>query len=160
MSIEANSVVSFHYRLTDSNGQLIEDSQGGAPLTYLHGHQGMIQGVEEAITGKKAGDKFTAVIPPEKGYGNRLEDSIQRVPVKHLQVEGKLAPGAAAWVQTETGHHQVTVIKVGKFMVDVDVNHPLAGQTLTFDIEITAVREASPEELAHGHVHGDGGHHH
>lgn len=160
MTIKQNSVVNFHYRLTDADGQLIESSYESAPLAYLHGHGGIIEGLEEAFVGKHQGDKFTAVIPPEKGYGQRVADAIQRIPAKHVHVEGKAEPGAMAWVQTQQGHHQVTIVKVGKFMIDVDVNHPLAGQTLTFDVEVTGVRDATEEELAHGHVHGEGGHHH
>lgn len=160
MTIKTNSVVSFHYRLTDDQGQLIESSYERTPIAYLHGHGGIIEGLEEAFLGKNHGETFTVVVPPEKGYGLRNADAIQRIPSKHVHVEGKVEPGAMAWVQTEHGHHQVTIVKVGKFMVDVDVNHPLAGQTLTFDVEITAVRDATEEELSHGHVHGEGGHHH
>lgn len=160
MTIKTNSVVSFHYRLTDDQGHLIESSYERTPIAYLHGHGGIIEGLEEAFLGKNHGETFTVVVPPEKGYGLRNADAIQRIPSKHVNVEGKVEPGAMAWVQTEHGHHQVTIVKVGKFMVDVDVNHPLAGQTLTFDVEITAVRDATEEELSHGHVHGEGGHHH
>lgn len=160
MTVKADRVVSFHYRLTDDQGQLIESSREREPLTYLHGHGGIIEGLEDAFTGKEGGDKFTAVIPPEKAYGLRDPNAIERVSVKHLHIEGKAKPGAVAWIKTNHGHHQVTIVKAGKFMMDVDVNHPLAGQTLTFDIEITNVRDATEEEIAHGHVHGEGGHHH
>jgi FKBP-type peptidyl-prolyl cis-trans isomerase SlyD len=160
MAIQTNSVVSFHYQLKDEQGQLIESSFEQRPIVYLHGHGGIIEGLEEAFIGKNAGDKFTAVVSPEKGYGLRVADAIQRIPTKHLHVEGKAEPGAMAWVQTDHGHHQVTIVKVGKFTMDVDVNHPLAGQTLTFDVEVIGVRDATEEELSHGHVHGEGGHHH
>lgn len=160
MQIAANSVVTFHYTLRDEAGTEMESSHGAEPLAYLHGHENIVPGLEKALEGKQVGDKLTVTVTPAEGYGERREDMMMRVSSKHLVWEGKLAPGAQAYLRTEHGPRVVTVIKPGKFMVDIDANHPLAGQTLVFDVEITEVREALKEELEHGHVHGPGGHHH
>jgi len=165
MSISKNSVVEFHYTLTE-NGVEIENSHSSEPLQYLHGHNAMLPSVEEAIEGKTSGDKFEITLTPENAYGERQDDLQQRIPLKHLQ-DGSGAstkkkaniwkPGMNAFVETEQGRRQVTILKVGKFNADCDLNHPLAGKTLTFDIVINSVREATEEELSHGHVHGEGG---
>lgn len=159
MKIANDHVVHLHYTLTDEGGRELESSRGGAPMAYLHGHNNIIAGLEEALTGKAAGDRVTATVPPEKGYGMRRPDMVQRVPVKHLQGAKTWRPGMVAVVQTEQGARQVQVVKVGRFMVDVDFNHPMAGQTLAFDVEIVSVRAADPEEVAHGHVHEPGHQH-
>lgn len=159
MKIANDHVVHLHYTLTDEGGRELESSRGGAPMAYLHGHNNIIAGLEEALTGKAAGDRVTVTVPPEKGYGMRRPDMVQRVPVKHLQGAKTWRPGMAAMVQTEQGARQVQVVKVGRFMVDVDFNHPMAGQTLAFDVEIVSVRAADPEEVAHGHVHEPGHQH-
>jgi len=109
---------------------------------------------------KAAGDIFQVTVGPEEGYGLRDEQRIQRVPKKYFKDGDRLKPGMVTVLQSQQGPQQVTVVKVGATVVDIDANHPLAGKTLSFDIEITGVREANPEELAHGHVHGPGGHHH
>lgn len=160
MNISDNKVVQFHYTLKDEQGQEIESSIGSDPLAYLHGHKNMIIGVEKALTDKQAGDKFSVTVAPVDGYGERDENAIQRVPAKHLQGAKKWRAGMQAVVETEQGPRQVTVIKAGRFMVDVDVNHPLAGKTITFDIEVIDVREATEDEISHGHAHGVGGHQH
>ena len=112
--------------------------------------------------GKRVGDIFTAEVSAEKAYGLRKENSEQRVPIKHLYVKKnvKLKPGMVVNVETDQGARQVTVIKAGKFNVDVDTNHPLAGKNLCFDVEIVDIRDATEEEIAHKHAHGVGGHHH
>lgn len=160
MQIEKNAVVQFHYSLTDEQGESLEQSAGGEPTAYLHGHGGIIPGLEEAMEGREAGESFTVTVAPEKAYGQRQEDAIQRVPLKHLQGAKRWKPGMVAQVQTQQGPRHVVVAKVGHKFADVDTNHPLAGRTLTFEIEIVNVREASAEEIAHGHAHGVGGHHH
>lgn len=159
MSINANDVVSFHYTLKNETGETLESSRGHEPVVYLHGHGAMIPGVEKAITGKKAGDSFSITVPPEEAYGPRQEDAIQRISLKHLHGAKTWKPGMTAIVETNQGPRQVLIVKVGHSMADVDLNHPLAGVTLNFDIEITESRPATEEELAHGHVHGPGGHH-
>lgn len=163
MKITDKSVVQFHYVLKDEAGDELENSYAGEPLAYLHGYKNMLVGVENALTGKETGDKFSVTLQPEDAYGERKEDAIQRVPVKHLQGDvkgGKWKAGMTAVVNTDDGQRQVTVMKAGKFMVTVDINPPLAGKVLTFDIEVVDIREATAEEVDHGHAHGVGGHHH
>lgn len=164
MQIENNKVVTFHYRLSEADKGQIEESYGGAPIVYLHGHPGLIKGLEEALAGKKAGDKFTVTVAPEQAYGQRQEDAQQRISVKHIINPGnrkvQYKPGMVVQVNTSEGPREVVVLKAGLKTVDVDVNHLLAGKTLTFDIDVVDVRDASPEEIEHGHVHGEGGHHH
>lgn len=159
MQISKNTVVQFHYCLSDEQGQ-IENSREHQPVLYLHGHPGLIDGLTNALEGHQAGDNFSITLSPEQAYGVRRENAIQRVPVKHLQGARKWKPGMTAVIETEKGAIQVTVSKVGLKMADIDTNHPLAGKTLTFDIEVMDVREASEEEIAHGHAHGVGGHQH
>ncbi len=163
MKIETRKAVQFHYTLRDeSAGVELESSKSGDPVAYLHGFNNIIEGLEEAMEGKAAGDVFSVSIAPEKAYGLREEGNQQRIPIKHLLVRknAPLVPGMIVHIQTEQGARQATLIKAGKFNVDVDTNHPLAGKQLGFDIEIVDVRDASDEEVAHGHVHGVGGHHH
>jgi len=163
MKITDKTVVQFHYTLKDEAGEELESSFGGDPLAYLHGQKNMLVGVEKALTGKEAGDKFSATLQPEDAYGEYQEGAVQRIPAKHLQDGAgttKWKAGMVAVVQTEQGQRQVTVIKSGKFMVTVDMNSPLAGKVLTFDIEVVDVRAATDEEVEHGHAHGVGGHQH
>lgn len=163
MHIGNNSVVQFHYTLTDvSNGASVEleSSNGSHPLLYLHGHEQMLPALEQALSGKAAGDKLEVTLTPDQAYGERDENAIQSMQVKHLLGAKKWQPGMTAVVQTEQGQRQVTIVKVGMFKADVDTNHPLAGKTLKFSVEIMSVRTASDEEIAHGHAHGEGGHHH
>ncbi len=160
MNIGPKTVVIFHYTLHDEAGAELESSRGSEPSAYLQGANNIIRGLESAMTGKTAGDVFTATVAPEEGYGRRDPDKAQRVPMKHLVFKGKLRPGAVVQLNTREGIRPVTITKVGRHSADVDTNHPLAGQTLSFDIEVMEVRAASPEELAHGHAHGPGGHHH
>ena len=162
MSISKDSVVQFHYELKDEKGELIESSKEGEPSAYLHGHGNVIAGLEKAMEGKSAGESFVVTLEPAEAYGPLHEDTIQRIPIKHLQgaKQKKWKVGMTAWVKTEQGDRQVTVVKVGKFSADVDSNHPLAGRTLTFEVEVLEVRDATLEEKTHGHAHGVGGHHH
>lgn len=160
MNISKDSVVQFHYTLTDETGEQLESSYDGDPVAYLHGHGNMIAGVEKALENKVQGDEFSTTVAPEDGYGEIQEDALQRIPTKHLQGSDVWVPGMVATVNTEHGERQVTVVKVGRFMVTVDANHPLAGRTLTFDIKVEDIREATEEEIQHGHAHGVGGHQH
>jgi len=162
MSITKDKVVQFHYRLKDENDDLLESSDGGDPTAYLHGHGGVIVGLEKAMEGKKEGDSFTVSIEPIEAYGLRNEDANQRVPIKHLQGKKnkKWKAGMTAWIKTDQGDRQVTIVKVGKFSADIDANHPLAGKPLTFEVDVIEVRDATNDEKNHGHAHGVGGHHH
>lgn len=155
-----DKVVSFHYKLKDADGTINESSQGGSPVVYLHGRDAIVPGLETQLEGKKSGEKFTATVPPEQGYGERNEAAVQRVPLKHLATKGPIQEGQMVVVNTREGGRQARVLKVGHFNVDLDLNHPLAGKTLTFEIEIVDVRDATQEELTHGHAHGPGGHGH
>lgn len=160
MQITKDKVVSFHYTLSEPGGEAFENSHDSHPVLYLHGHRGMLAGLEEALEGKQAGETLNITLSPEKAYGNRREGAQQRVPIKHLLTKGKLRPGMVVQINTQEGPQEATVIKVGLKNVDVDSNHPLAGKTLVFDIEVVEVRDASSEEIAHGHAHGVGGHQH
>jgi len=163
MKITDKTVVQFHYTLKDEAGEQLESSFDSHPLAYLHGQKNMLVGVENALTGKEIGDKFSTTLQPKDAYGEYQEGAVQRIPAKHLQNGAgttKWKAGMVAVVQTEQGQRQVTVIKSGKFMVTVDMNSPLAGKVLTFDIEVVDVRAASDEEVEHGHAHGVGGHKH
>lgn len=160
MNISKHSVASFHYTLRDSEGAELETSRDDEPTAYLHGASNIIPGLEAALEGKTAGDHVEVTLAAEEAYGQRREDAIQRVPIKHLIYKGKLRPGATVQMNTRQGTIPVSVVKVGRHTAEVDTNHPLAGQSLTFDIDIVDVREATSEEIAHGHAHGAGGHHH
>ena len=160
MNIAPETVVVFHYTLRNEAGEELESSRGADPTAYLHGANNIIPGLEEVMTDKAAGDVFSATVAPEKAYGLRNPEKMQRVPVKHLMFKGKLKPGMVVQLNTSEGRVPVTVTKTGRHSADIDTNHPLAGQALTFDIEIVDVRAASAEELSHGHAHGPGGHHH
>lgn len=160
MQIGPETVVTFHYTLRDESGAELETSRGGQPATYLHGTNNIIPGLEKAMTGRASGDVFNATVSPADGYGEKNPDRVQRVPVKHLTYRGKLSPGDVVQLSTTDGMRAVTVVKAGRHTADIDTNHPLAGQTLVFDIEVIETRPANAEELAHGHVHGPGGHHH
>lgn len=157
MNIEDRKIVSFHYTLTNREGQQLESSREGQPMAYLHGAGNIISGLEKAMVGKSAGDQFQVTVEPDEAYGERNEASIQRIPSKHFKSSVRLQPGQLLSLHTKQGPIQATVVKVGRFNIDVDTNHPLAGQQLTFDVEITEVRDATEEELSHGHVHGPGG---
>lgn len=161
MVIERDRVVTFHYRLYDEAGELLESSHGGRTIVALHGHGNIVAGVERALGGHFAGDSFSTTVSPAEGYGERRDDWTQRVSKKHL-VDAPRRPrvGMQVALQTEHGARPVTVIKVGSSVVDVDLNHPMAGMTLRFDIEVMSVRAAEAEEVAHGHAHGPGGHGH
>ncbi len=160
MIAEKDKVVTFHYTLTNAEGEQMESSRESDPITYLHGANNIVTGLEKAMEGHAIKDSFIAKLEPEEAYGVRNEDNIQRVGLKRLKGIGKISVGQILNLQTDKGQVQVTVLKVGRFNIDVDGNHPLAGQKLTFDVEIADIREASKEELEHRHVHGPGGHQH
>ena len=159
MKIEKDRVVRFHYSVAEAGQPSQETSQGGEPLAILFGHGNIIPGLEKAMEGHEAGDKFAAEVPAAEAYGEKREGLTQRVPKKHFG-DQRLEPGMQVVLNTNFGPRAVTIEKVGMSVVDVDLNHPMAGKDLHFDIEVVDVREASAEELEHGHVHGEGGHHH
>jgi FKBP-type peptidyl-prolyl cis-trans isomerase SlyD len=164
MQISADKVVSFHYNLKDVDGTLLETSHDSDPTLYLHGHSNILPTLESALESKVVDDKINVTLTPDQAYGERKEGAVQRIPIKHLHnhaaLKNKLKIGSRVLVNTQHGPWEAVVLKVGKFNVDIDSNHPLAGKTLTFEIEVVEVRDATSEELAHGHAHGTGGHHH
>lgn len=128
-------------------------------MFYMHGHKNILPRLEEALAGKSVGDTLSVTLPPEHAFGARQEGAESRVPIKHLLTRAKkYRPGMVVKVNTKEGARDVTIIKVGKFNVDVDFNHPYAGKTITFEIDIDGIREATSEELSHGHAHGADGH--
>lgn len=160
MQIGERSVATFHYTLTDAAGKVIDSSDGREPLTYLHGSGNIVPGLEKEMSGKQQGDVFNVVVAPEEGYGMPNPMMIQVVPREAFQGVDTLEVGMEFQAQTPQGPMSVAIAKIDGDQVTVDGNHPLAGQTLHFAIEVTDVRDASLEELTHGHVHGPGGHHH
>ena len=160
MNIAKDCIVQFHYQLLDEEQQELENSRVAEPVAYLHGANNIFPKMETELAGKAVGDKLSVTLAPEDAYGFRQDNAERRISRKHVQGKAKLKPGMVVNVQTDQGQRQVVLRKVGKFVVDVDTNHPMAGKTLTFNIEIIDVREASAEELSHGHAHGVGGHQH
>ncbi len=159
MSIKQDSVVLFNYVLKDDAGSVIDESSPGEPLAYLHGHGNIVPGLERELEGRNTGDKLSVKVAPGDGYGERNKDLVQKVPRRSLKGISNITVGMWLHAQTAQGARAVTVTAVTGDMVTLDGNHPLAGENLNFDIEITDVRDATEEELAHGHVHGPGGHH-
>lgn len=160
MQAGENSVVLIHYTLTNDAGETLDSSAGREPLAYLHGFGNIIPGLENALAGKKAGDKLKVSIPPAEAYGLREDALLQVVPREAFGGAPDLEVGMQFQAQTPEGVRIVTIVGVEGDNIHLDGNHPLAGETLHFDVEVTEVRKASDEELAHGHVHGAGGHHH
>lgn len=160
MQIGERTVATFHYTLTDATGKVIDSSDGRAPLSYLQGAGNIVPGLEKEMAGKQQGDVFNVVVAPEEGYGMPNPMMIQVVPREAFQGVETLEVGMEFQAQTPQGPMSVAIAKLDGDEVTVDGNHPLAGQTLHFAVEVTEVRDASLEELTHGHVHGPGGHHH
>lgn len=159
MQISDNTVVRIHYTLKNRSGEVLDSSAGREPLTYLHGSGNIIPGLEAALAGHKAGDNVQASIEPEDAYGKRYEELVQAVPRNAFPVQD-IEPGMRFSADSEQGNQIVTVVRVDDDMVTIDGNHPLAGETLYFDVDVVDLREATEEETAHGHVHGPDGHHH
>jgi len=161
MKITENKIAFIHYTLTDDAGEVLDSSRESEPLAYLHGHGHLIPGLENELEGHEAGEKLKVSVAPEDGYGEIEKELIQVVPMDAFKGVDKVEAGMQFEAQTEEGGNQsITVIKVEGDNVTIDGNHPLAGMTLNFDVEITEVRDASAEELDHGHVHAPEGHHH
>lgn len=161
MKIEKDRVVTIFYSLKDETNHELENNYGETPMAYLHGHQNVLPALEEALIGLKAGDEKQITLNADQAYGQRRENASKKVPVKHLLGKPKnLTPGQLVKVNTENGPADARVIKAGRFMVELDFNHPLAGSGIVFDVKIVDVREATTTEIAHGHAHGLGGHDH
>ncbi|HIQ39698.1 MAG TPA: peptidylprolyl isomerase [Sulfurivirga caldicuralii] len=156
MQVEKDKVVSIEYTLKDADGHVI-DASNGKPLAYLHGHGQIIPGLEKALEGKTVGDQLTVTVPAAEAYGERVEQLVQQVPRQLFQGIETIEVGMRFEAQSEQGTHSVEVTKVDGDTITVDGNHPLAGKDLTFEVEIVAIRDATPDEIAHGHAHGPGG---
>jgi FKBP-type peptidyl-prolyl cis-trans isomerase SlyD len=158
MIISKNLVVSFDYTLTDGNKEVLDSSSGSGPLSYLHGYENIIPGLEKELEGKSEGDAFTVTVPAAEAYGERDEHLVANIPLDQFEDSTVVEAGMQFQAETPDGDHQiVTVTKVANGMATIDANHPLAGIDLTFDVKIVAIREASAEEIEHGHPHHEGG---
>jgi len=154
MKIANDRVVSFHYTLTGDKGNEIDSSKPGSPFVYLHGAAGIVPGLERELEGKSAGDRVQVTVQPDEGYGLVNQELVRTVPREAFQGVEKVEPGMQFQASRPDGHAQVvTVTGVGEEGVTIDANHPLAGQVLHFDVTVESVREATPEELDHGHAH-------
>jgi len=160
MLIANDKVVSIHYTLTNKDGNVIDTSDGREPLTYIQGKQNIIPGLENALAGKDVGDKVNVTVPPAEAYGEKSLEMIQEIPRSAFGDIQDLQPGMQFQMQSPNGPVMITITNVADDKVVVDGNHPLAGESLTFDVEIMEIREATEEELSHGHVHGPEGHEH
>jgi len=155
-----DKVVTIHYTLTDKGGDIIDSSIGQEPLSYLHGRGNIIKGLENALEGKKAGEKLQVTVQPEDAYGIKDDSLVMQVPRNAFKDVDNLEPGMRFQIKKEKGVQIVMVTEIGETEVTVDGNHPLAGEELNFEVEVTEVRNATKEELSHGHIHGPGGHNH
>ncbi len=160
MKIEDKKAVAMHYTLTNSEGVKLDSSEGKDPLNYLHGFGNIIPGLEQELLGKEKGDKLSVSVSPEKGYGVRDDKNLLQVKKDQFEGVEDIQVGMEVQTQGPQGMQLYIVSKVFGDTVILDGNHPLAGETLNFDVEVMEVRDASKEELEHGHVHGPGGHHH
>lgn len=160
MNVASEKVVTIHYTLRNTVGEILDSSEGQDPMAYIHGTGNLIPKLELALLGRAAGDKMSVEIAAAEAYGVRDESLVKTVPLTQFRTPGKIKEGARFQVDTPDGTRIATVTRVDAKHATVDMNHPLAGENLLFDVEIVAVRDALAEELAHGHVHGPGGHHH
>lgn len=160
MTVEDGKVVSISYTLQDDAGEVLDSSEGKDDLDYLHGHQNIVAGLEEALEGKSIGDSVKVSVPPEKGYGIREDDALMEVPRDNMPDE-ELELGTQFSAQDKDGNQKiVTLVEIEEETVKLDANHPLAGETLHFDATVNAIRDALQVELDHGHVHDPSHHHH
>ncbi|MGC9423455.1 MULTISPECIES: peptidylprolyl isomerase [Vibrio] len=157
MKIEKNVVVSIAYQVKLEDGIVVDQSTAEAPLEYLHGHNNLITGLERELEGKVAGDKFSATVAPEDAYGEHSDELVQRVPAEVFQGVDEIEVGMRFLADTDQGPIPVEITEVDGDEVVVDGNHMLAGHTLTFDVEVVALRAATEDEVAHGHIHQSGG---
>ena len=162
MQIAPNTVVTMTYTLTNAEGQVLDQVDASHPFVYMQGAHNIIPGLEQALAGKQAGDTAVVTVQPEDAYGEYNEQLTQQVPRQMFGnvPEDQLVVGAQFQAQTNGGVEIITIADVDGDMITIDANHPLAGETLTFDVRILDVRAATPEEIEHGHAHGQGGHQH
>ncbi len=161
MQIAANKAVSIEYTLTNEAGEVIDSSVGGAPLAYLHGAANIIAGLEKALEGKQAGDELNVTVEPEEAYGEFRPELVAMLPRNMFEGVDELEVGMQFHASAPDGGMQIVTIRALEGdEVTVDGNHPLAGQALTFQVKVIEVRDATADEIAHGHIHGEGCHHH
>jgi FKBP-type peptidyl-prolyl cis-trans isomerase SlyD len=161
LTIGDGKVVTIHYTLRDDDGDVVDSSVGDDPLAYVHGTGGIVEGLEQEIAKHSIGDSFKVVVPPAQGYGDVEGPGPRPIPRRAFPSDVEIEPGMQFFVRDEDGEPlPLWVVEVDGEQVFVDTNHPLAGETLHFEVEILGVREATAEELEHGHVHGPGGAHH
>ena len=159
MKISKGKVVSIEYTLTDEKGEILDSSKGQGPLMYIQGHGNVISGLENSLEGRSAGENVKVTVPPKDAYGEREEGRTMQVKKDNFKGVDELEVGMQFHAQGSSGTQVVTVTAIDGDIVTVDANHPLSGRTLNFDVSIVAVRDATKQELEHGHVHGPGGHH-
>lgn len=153
MQVAQDRVVTIAYTLKDDEGNVLDSSENHGDLAYIHGHQNIVEGLEDALEGKDIGDTVTTTVEPEKGYGDRHDQLVFTVPRSNMP-DGDLEVGMQFAAQDKEGNQQVvTLVDIGDEEVQLDANHPLAGQTLHFNVTVNDIREASDEEVEHGHVH-------
>jgi FKBP-type peptidyl-prolyl cis-trans isomerase SlyD len=154
-------VVTFHYTLKNEAGEVLDSSAGAEPLSYLHGYKNIVPGLENALVGKAVGAKFNVTVEPGEGYGEREDEMVIQIPKAEWTLPEHVGAGEVIELQSPEGHVvPAMIVEIGNEFVVVDANHPLAGEKLFFEVELTSIRGATKEELQHGHVHGEGGHHH
>jgi len=157
--IETDSVVTVHYTGTLPDGEEFDSSRGGEPMTFLVGHKQMIPGFEEELMGASSGESREFTLPPERAYGERDDDAIQQVSREQFPEDMELKPGMMMAAQTDQGPIPFTISEIDGNEITIDFNHQMAGKTLIFNVEIIEIRDATPDEIAHGHVHGPSGNH-
>jgi FKBP-type peptidyl-prolyl cis-trans isomerase SlyD len=160
MQIANDMAVLIHYKVASESGEVLDSSEGDEPLAYIQGQGDIVPGLEQALLGKSAGDRVQVTVEPKLGYGEREDSKIQTVPRDAFESDNDIQPGMRFQAESDDGDVIVTVTKVTSEEITIDANHPLAGQTLNFDVEVISVRRCTDEELAHGHIHSEGGHHH
>lgn len=157
MQVTTNKAVTIHYTLTNQTGDIVDSSRDGDPLPYIHGVGALVPGLEKELEGKSSGDNVAVTVQPEDGYGVRTPELIESVPKEVFQFEGEIEVGMRFEAETDHGVELVEVTEVNNETVTVDANHPLAGEVLSFDVDVIEVRDATADELEHGHIHGEGG---
>jgi FKBP-type peptidyl-prolyl cis-trans isomerase SlyD len=160
MQISKHTVAMIEYELTDDSGEVLDTSKGRGPLGYVHGVGSLIPGLESELEGKTGGDAFKVKVAPENAYGERVDEMVQAIPRSEMPADVDITVGMQFQAESPSGAQVVTVVGIDDETVTLDANHPLAGVSLNFDVQVLEVREASEEEIEHGHPHGPGGHEH
>lgn len=151
MKITDNSYVEIHYALFNAENEVVDGSRGAEPLPYIHGQGNIIPGLEAALAGREAGDKFTVTVAPEQGYGERDEDKVTIIDAESFAGFDSIEVGMLCQIEGEGGEPQlVTIAAIDEDEVTIDANHPFAGETLNFEVEVMHVRAATDAELSDG----------